>query len=248
LKEDVPFSSKQGRPHAVLVVGCARSGTSAFCGVLSALGVAFGDLLKPPDRNNLRGNFEDLPLSLLNQKVLAAFGSSWSDARPLPESWLDHEEVAGVIGEMTAYLKKNFGHHPLFGIKDPRMTILFPLYGQIFKSLDWPFTVIAVVRDEEEVIASIGASGYYHGDYTPEKGRQLHQHYLNRLAAIARSVPVKHVTYHDLIHSTPQVIDFLCETLPFKGAGIWPDKAAAIRSIDPALRHHHSRSGTGETP
>ena len=48
-----------------------RSGTSLTASLLSALGVDLGRELLPPDKNNLRGYFEDIDFLDLQREILA---------------------------------------------------------------------------------------------------------------------------------------------------------------------------------
>ncbi|MEQ9229573.1 MAG: hypothetical protein RIF46_02755 [Cyclobacteriaceae bacterium] len=77
------------KTHAILVLGIARSGTSALAGTLAHMGIPFGNGLKPIDEQNAKGNYEHLELSKLNQQVLKVLGSNWSDHNPLPKNWFD---------------------------------------------------------------------------------------------------------------------------------------------------------------
>ncbi len=75
---------------AVIVLGMHRSGTSALAGMLSMLGVQFGDSLMAPQADNSKGFWEHRDIVGLNDRILAAFDSSWDDVRPIPGQSLPH--------------------------------------------------------------------------------------------------------------------------------------------------------------
>jgi hypothetical protein len=66
----------------VVVLGMHRSGTSAIARGVKALGVDLGTrLMAPAAGNNDRGFWEDVDISRLNGRVLAALGCDWDSIR-----------------------------------------------------------------------------------------------------------------------------------------------------------------------
>ncbi len=57
------------------------------------LGVQFGESLLPPQADNPKGFWEHRDIVGLNDRILAAFDSSWDDVRPLPHSWWTDERI-----------------------------------------------------------------------------------------------------------------------------------------------------------
>ena len=80
----VGFAGSSDGQEAVVVLGVARSGTSALSGALDILGVPFAGRLKPLDDWNAKGNYEHAELSDANKRILRALDSDWSDESPLP--------------------------------------------------------------------------------------------------------------------------------------------------------------------
>ncbi|MEE9411759.1 MAG: hypothetical protein V3V22_01780 [Methylococcales bacterium] len=153
--------------YAFIVLGVARSGTSALAGCLSHLGVEFGQGLKPVDWQNPKGNFENKALSQANQRLLALLGSNWSDHKSLPEGWRSFADVSKEDGIIENIIRKVFSEHSPIGLKDPRLVPLLPLYMDLLKRLGYIPVLISTTRNKHEVIESIGKSGYYHGEYSP---------------------------------------------------------------------------------
>jgi len=227
--------------RAVLILGIARSGTSAIAGALASAGLPFGDGLKPADWQNPKGNREDLALSQLNQELLALFGATWSSVRPLPLGWLDQPAVQAIAERMQEDIEARFGAFPAFGLKDPRLVPLYPLYAQVLARAGVATTLVTTERDKREVLTSIRKSGYYHGLYLPFSGHRLYRHYMAMIAALRTNPGSLHLRYEDLISTPRASLAGLIEGLALEQTGIAldPDRGAAF--IDPALwRNRHS--------
>ena len=220
---------------AVLILGIARSGTSAVAGALCASGLPFGDALKPADWQNPKGNHEDFPLSRLNQRLLARFGRSWSDTRRMPDGWLGHPETAVFAARIADQLVRRFSQYPAFGLKDPRLVVLYPLYARVLRSEGWTVRTITVARDESEVVASICKSGYLHGLYLPWRGRRLFRHYMTTVNALREETDSIHVTYDELIESPRQTLSKVVDGLGLGAAGLSLDIGRGAAFVDPSL-------------
>lgn len=199
---------------AILVLGIARSGTSALSGTLSHLGIPFGDNLKPIDRQNKKGNFEHCTLSWAHQRILKSLNSSWSDHNPLPEGWTKKEKVLLESEIIKDILKTDFKPYPVFGIKDPRLVPLYPLYLDILKDLNIKPIIIAITREKNEVLESIQDSGYFQGSYSPELGERLYHHYMNCIDEALHDQQGLKLNYHDLLYSTSSILKKLLQFLP----------------------------------
>jgi len=227
--------------HAVLILGIARSGTSAVSGALAKAGLPFGDGLKPPDWQNPQGNHEDAALSRLNQALLARFGATWSTAKPLPQGWTEQTEVARIAAQIDAEIRARFGAHAMFGLKDPRLVPLYPLYAKILRDAGRQVHLVTVERSRQEVLTSIRRSGYFHGLYLPWRGRKLYHHYMQQIVALRTDPGSHHVVYGDLVTDPERTVGLLVSALPFGAAGLVPDVARGAAFVDAALwRNRHS--------
>jgi hypothetical protein len=224
--------------HCVLVLGIARSGTSAVSAMLAAMGVDFGNDPKPPDWRNPRGNFEHATLSGLNQAALLAVGSRWSDSRPLPGGWRENRAVRSVEWAIGARIDRDFAASPLFGIKDPRLVALLPLYADLLAARGIGLSLVTLHRDEAEVRASIAKSGYFHGKFYRLRAGRLYRHYMAGIAAAEASHPHLRVAHARLIADPLAVAAELARTLPFGAAGVEADPVAGVAAIDPSLHRH----------
>lgn len=221
--------------HVVLVCGIARSGTSAVSGALAAAGLPFGDGLKPCDWQNPKGNHEDAVLSELNIELLKLLGASWSTDRPLPEGWIDRTDVACMAERMASEIDARFGALAIFGLKDPRLVPLFPLYARLLRDQGRQLHLVTVSRKRSEVLASIRKSGYFHRRFTWRRGRRLYQHYMNQINALRVDPGSHHVTYDALLDDPAGTVGRLVTALPIAEAGLVPDVAAGAAFVDQTL-------------
>ena len=234
------------RRYAVLILGIARSGTSALSGTLAALGVGFGTGLKRRDWQNLKGNFEHKELSLANQRILKGLGSCWSDDEPLPADWQTDPVVVGERQVLEGHIATDFAGLEVFAVKDPRLVPLFGLYSDILDAMGVTPVLIASRRPLEEVAASIAKSGYHIGPFDAAKAERLYRHYGDMISAISAEHAVLQIDYADLMRSPETAVDHLRRFLPFD---VRPDRIAlpALRAfLDPALYRSRASDITSE--
>ena len=117
---------------ALIVLGMHRSGTSALTGMLHHLGVALGEHLMPATPDNPRGYWEHSDIVSVHERLMAALGWGWDDIRSLPAGF-EHGEAAQAAGrELLAIVDRDFAGAPLWGLKDPRLCRLMPLWTELF--------------------------------------------------------------------------------------------------------------------
>jgi hypothetical protein len=125
------------RSHAVLVLGSGRCGTSIVAGVLHKLGVPMGERLMPSSPSNIHGHFEDLDFHTINKQ------------------YVDHEISLRVFVECLHTLMisraKTFD---LWGLKDPRVCDVLPIYLTALQFTRVRLTVIRCVRAQEDTALS----------------------------------------------------------------------------------------------
>lgn len=143
------------RPVAVLILGMHRSGTSLTAGLMRHLGVFFGDDMMPANATNPKGFFEPNRVVALHDEIFDALERRWDDPRPMPEGWLESEAIAGQRRELAARVKSDYAGQRLWGVKDPRLSRLFPLWKPMLDNLGAEIRVLVVYRHPLEVAASL---------------------------------------------------------------------------------------------
>jgi FkbM family methyltransferase len=94
-----------------IVVGSGRSGSSYVGGLLEASGIDMGAELKPPDRHNRKGYFEDEETTRMHLRWLARRGltlESISESFPLDATPDECEEISAYVARREA-MKARWG-------------------------------------------------------------------------------------------------------------------------------------------
>jgi hypothetical protein len=132
-----------------------RSGTSALAGALAAGGVHFGADLLPAADENPNGFWEHREVVQIHDSLLEALGSSWDDIRPLPPAWWEEPGIANFQERLTEIMNRDFGRAPIWGLKDPRICRLLPLWKQILNQLGVQAVFVIPFRHPVEVARSL---------------------------------------------------------------------------------------------
>ena len=196
----------------VCVTGMHRSGTSVAAGLLASLGVDFGPdegMLEPADENP-HGFWEQRVVADLNDDVLAALGGSWYEPPILADGWAATPTLDGMRDRIDGVLGGLFGARAAAGLKDPRMSLLLPLW----RTRSPRVASILLVRDPREVAQSLARRNGIHS----ERSAYL---WLRYVAAAWRNDPA-----HLLVHYA-QLFDELDTTL---------DRVCTFLSLDPPSR------------
>lgn len=142
-----------------VVLGMHRSGTSLTSHLLTLLGLDMADEITP-DANNPRGHWERWEIVHLNDEVLQLFGQTFYEprhARPLPPDWWTDSRVQAIRDRIVDWLEaKMAAVAPApFGLKEPRIGRLLPMWTEIFARLGLRPRFIYCLRRPEAVAASL---------------------------------------------------------------------------------------------
>ena len=140
---------------AVIVLGMHRSGTSALAGVLRLLGVELGSSSLAPTEDNVKGFWEHGEIVEIHERLLSSLGSSWDDVRPLPNSWWMDDRIMPTRAELIGVIRRDFARAKVWGVKDPRMCRLVPLWLDVMNELGCRCCFVLIHRHPVEVARSL---------------------------------------------------------------------------------------------
>jgi hypothetical protein len=140
---------------AILVLGSHRSGTSATTGVLYRLGVDLGSNLMPAMKENPKGFYEHFGIAPIHNDLITLLDSDWSDPCSLPQDWNRDPRIAPYRERIIQVVKEEFTGKPLWGLKDPRVCRLLPLWHQVLAEVGATGKAIFVMRPPIEVALSL---------------------------------------------------------------------------------------------
>lgn len=220
---------------ALFITGVHRSGTSAVTRVCNLLGTELGPDLLPPGPDNPRGYWENRSIMRLHDEVFAALGSSWDDCRALPTGWHEYPQTKVFQQALTRIVRRDFGTAALWGLKDPRLCRLMPLWHGLTAELGLSVACIIVLRHPLEVAASLAArNGFPLG-----QGLLLWLRHNLELELHSRAYPRVFITYDELLHDWRAAMDRIAAKLSIA----WPLAPDVIATdvdafLTSNLRHH----------
>jgi hypothetical protein len=188
-------ASLEGRRTAYLVLGMHRSGTSAMTQLLALAGANLPQNVMPGDEHNAKGYFEPWKIAIFDDERLRAAGTAWDDVFVFPFRALS----AGDEGEWLERAKQLFREeyrdlrYPL--LKDPRVSILTPLWRRALDEMDIGARCVIPVRDPLAVAGSLSRRN----GFPVEKSVLLWSAYMLAAEAHTRDLPRAFVSYDALL-------------------------------------------------
>lgn len=220
----------------VCITGMHRSGTSAVSQLAGLLGVDLGEsrgLISALPGNPV-GFYESRTIVRFQQHVLAALGGSWDDPPVLPDGWASRPSLAWARERARALTSEVFGNAAVAGWKDPRTSLLLPLWRAAI-----PLSAsLLVFRDPREVAGSLAARDRL----PPERSAYL---WLRYTVAAWRDFPGREPfdvdeLFRDVDVAAQRLAALLGLPPPDAGA-----RTAASKAVRPGLRHQHEVAASG---
>lgn len=228
---------------AYLVLGMHRSGTSAVTQLLGLAGAELPSNVMPGDEFNAKGYFEPWKIAQFNNERLRAGGGAWDDVfsfpfRPLADDDAWRRRAVALFSEEYGQVR-----HPL--LKDPRVTVLLPLWRGVLADLGVAARCVIPVRHPLAVAGSLARRD----GFPVEKSVLLWTSYMLAAEAYTRDLPRAFVSYDRLLG------DWRAEVVRIEaahGAALPALDAAAAEAIDgfltPDLRHNAGAGDLAATP
>jgi hypothetical protein len=224
-----------GKRTCVLVLGMHRSGTSVLAGLLKILGVSFGDKLLAPGVDNPKGYFEHADFFHVNVAFLKSFGLD-GDGRmgELPIDWLYDARTQQFKQDIKRIITEQFGDDYIFGFKDPRVSILLPVYLEVLSELKVDVCAVISVRSVAEVAASLQKR-----NNTPlQDSVKTYEYYYRNIDLYTKNIRHVRVQYEDVIHKTQDTVNQLIRTVHHSLRPYCDVENELEVFITPELKHH----------
>jgi len=136
-----------------LVLGMHRSGTSATTQLLALAGAQLPDNVMPGDEHNAKGYFEPWRIAVFNDKRLRAGGGAWDDAFAYP--YVEVVDEADWREQARALFREEFGEATYPLMKDPRVSLLMPLWRSVLDAEGLQARCVIPVRHPLAVAGSL---------------------------------------------------------------------------------------------
>ena len=222
--DQAPVDARESRP--VVVLGMHRSGTSVVAHVLNALGIYAGkpDDLAPADMFNPSGFWEHKEVVALVDEILETLGAGWLDTANADVSRLTGDQRAAYVARARRIVARSFEGRGPFLLKDPRISLLFPLWREALQN---PICVITW-RDPMAVARSLATRD----DWPPLVSIALWEHYTRTLLRDTEGLPRVLVSYEELIAEPARVTRSLHAALTSFGIeGLFVPPEERIRQV-----------------
>lgn len=225
--------------EVVCVLGMHRSGTSAMTKVLNILGINLGetDKLMKPGSDNPKGYWENEDIVYIHTQILNLYSRTWDSTQPLPHEWWKTDEILPYRNRLIEIIQKNFFNRDLWMWKDPRTSLLIPLWLEILKDLGITPLFVICVRNPLDVYLSLEKRNQF------SKDKSLKLWNLYTLSALFWTKHYKRTIVHfdSLLDDTEGTLKRISNDLNI----LWPKKTAKVYNkinafIDQKLRHSQS--------
>jgi hypothetical protein len=187
------------RQRAIVVLGPGRCGTSTLARGLIALGLEFGNRLKPAARKNPRGFFEDLDLLRVNYEAHARLGlrRNGSSVGWLAETAWRAADLVPLEHRARQVIRRRFSAAPLWGCKIGGMMRILPFWERIFTAADQDVAYVLAIRHPASVARSRAKLDPYRA--IPEKSDLEFAAQILPYAALMAQRPCAVVDYDQII-------------------------------------------------
>ena len=214
------------------VLGMHRSGTSALGGVLNLIGLDFGSELLPANEGNPKGYFENRYVFKLNEHILYENNTSWHDVHFKVQDINSHKFNV-YVKEAEKILIGEFKYSEKFVIKDPRISILFPIWEKACQNLNYKIKIILQYRNPLEVAKSLEKRD----GFSLERSLLVWSHYVLQAEYLSRQYKKISTTFQDLVEDP---VKFIKDLQSFIGIKIDKNIQKELKIfIDKRIKHNN---------
>jgi glycosyltransferase involved in cell wall biosynthesis len=227
------FEAHSPPGSAVVVLGMARSGTSAVTRLLALLGVELGpeEALLAPAGENAKGFFEHRGIMGVNKELLERMGGSWVQPPRLPEGWQRDAGLEDLRCRGRELIAADFAGARLWGFKDPRTSLTLPFWEELLGQARY---VICHRRPLDSARSLEQRDGIRLDD-----GVALWTRYTAAALAHTAGRPRILIGYEELFTGREALVGELAGFLGVQERGESQQLRAAVEEwIEEALRHH----------
>ncbi len=208
----------------VLILGTGRSGTSLVSRTVGELGFDLGTNLIPGDALNSEGYYEDRGIVNAHKLLLSDLGCGDPGVLQVPPDWLSRELTGTIKAKIVEILSVRFSSTDKVAVKDPRISLLLPMWYEIAASLDVELKLVFCARSPAAVAASAVSLDTATGEAM----------WLCRVMSAAENWTGGFVlNYEDILRDAPSALNALARWLGGESQSL--DTQALVKS---ELNHH----------
>ncbi len=227
----------------ILLAGMHRSGTSLLASLLPCLGVPIPGELIAADIHNPEGYYERADITDLQERLQIELGRWWPSASghlTYSSEWLSLPSSVRAMQRIEACIRSERAQQPgPWGLKDPRISLLLPLWQQLSRDTGLPLRLVISVRDPAEVMVSLQQRDGLLTDMTPWRAQRLIWRHLQQLLLDSPGLPTLMVSYGAWFEAAPAEAQLLGLAHFCQQAA--PPQAARRQALE-RIRPEHRRS------
>ena len=182
-----------------------------------------------PDPNNPAGYYEHLPIYNLHGRILAALGRPWDTTFPLPPNWHRSKNIVPFRDELIEIIETRFVNKPLWAWKDPRSSILLPLWKDVLAKLEIELQCLLVYRNPLDVAKSLRSRD----GLSKNESLGVWLNYSLAMLQNSMGLPRAMVFYHELLAAPEKSLKHLASRLPLNW---FPEDTRLAETIRDTLR------------
>lgn len=158
----------------IIILGMHRSGTSVVTQICRHMGAFLGkkeDLMGVAE-DNPDGFFENIGIFELNNELLHLLGREWYSLDTQKPDF-DDPQIINIMEKIKNIVQGLLEEKDIAAVKDPRISVLLPIWERILEKIDAEVTYVWVYRNPLEVMESLRNRN----GYSSQHGIMLWLHY-----------------------------------------------------------------------
>ncbi|MCK5536635.1 MAG: hypothetical protein KAI79_07395, partial [Bacteroidales bacterium] len=198
-----------------------------------------GETLVAATENNKKGYFENEKIVHFNDYILfPALNNNAFDLTMLPENWENSEDIQKLYPLAKEIIENDYAGQKLFGLKDPRLCVLFPFWEKVLNELNITIKIILPYRDPMEVFHSLKRRD----DFSQEKSLLLWVKHVLFAEYYSRKYQRVSISYAELLHQPQETVNKILKHLSIDGENLSDNMNKALNTLEKDLKHNNGNN------
>ena len=219
----------------IVVLGMHRSGTSLMTGLLNIFGVYLGGNFYVHQDSNEKGHFEHNGIWNIDEDILGELGSFSEGYDEFPKNWHKTKNILIYKDKIKKIIIRDFDKLDLFALKDSRISVLLPLYLDIFKELKIEPLFIIMKRKEIEIAKSLKIRN----NLSFSHSIKLFKRYYDSVEKYTKGCKKVYVEFDELVQDPKGIVEDISKNFDVKLRNFKDVKKEVSNFLDPKLKHHN---------